>query len=216
MKTKNLPQDRTKIEAELRPKIEQELEQKFAKLFEDEVAKLNKFNQEQISRAIDEWKKEQKPPDPEEIQKLISQEYFEFEMALETADGKRTFTIRELPQAIEKKYYKQVKTALIPHIQEIAGLTIALSDTQGIEEKVLKMLDTFEPLFEILSDLVTLILDPYGKEGIDKAWVQNNLSSFRMWNIVIAQDTANRVRSFFSVASKASLDGKMMGVSIQS
>jgi hypothetical protein len=206
---------RPQIEKEIREKLEPEIDAKYAEILKEEVAKLRKYNDEQLAGVITDWKKELKPPSQEEVSQLLNQEYFEFEVALSTLEGKKTFIIRELPQAIEKKFYKQLKNSFMPRIQEFTKIFIEMSDKGDLEQKLITMLDMFEPLLDILTDVTVIILDPHAKDGITRQWVQDNLSSFRMWNLIVAQEMANRVRNFFSVASQSSLDGRMMGVSIQ-
>ncbi len=183
--------------------------------FNDELQIIKDENAKAFQKVVEEWKAEQKPPSAEDIAVLLSQEYQEFEIKLSTKEGVKAFTIRELPQSCERKFLKILKNRLIPKVKELASITADLSD--GVfEDKLTSILELFEPALEIMSDIVALILDPYGEDAsVNAEWVSRNISSNRMWNIIMAQERANKLRDFFSHVSQASLGGMTTGLSSQ-
>jgi len=214
--TKQLEHDlRLEIEEQLKPRLEQEIRTKldaeYIRNFEKEVLILKDANAKQLDQVISDWKKQQVPPNPEELKTLLNQEYIEFEIKVISSEGERVFTIRELPQSIEKKFYKMVKDRLKGKINEIADLTVKIAEG-SIEKKIESLVEVIDDSFQILAETVLMILDPFGIEKLTVEWVQNNTSSFRQWNIIVAQERANRLRDFFSHVSQSSLDGMMTGV----
>lgn len=166
----------------------QELGVRNSKLIEQEIAKI---------------KKAFEPPKPEDIQRLLEQEYVTFTVKVPWPgeDAPREFTIRELPQSVEKKFYKQLKEKLLPRAQDLAALSFKLLDGKA-EDKIKSLLDAFDQTFDILADTIVLILDPRGKnDQVTREWVQEHISSGRQWHIIEAQAEANRLRDFFSSLS---------------
>jgi len=206
------------IREEIRKDVIAELEGRAAKELADLKKQLEEQNQLAIDQAIAEFRAEQKPPSQEEIATLLSQDYLSFKVEIpwETGgdDGKqgiRTFTITELPQRMEKKFYAKFKEELIPRAGDVAKLTYdLLSGDTG--DKITALLNAFEPSFDLMAEACVMILNPRGKETtITKDWIQDNLSSYRQWNIIYAQIQVNRLRDFFSQLSRGS---KGMGMTL--
>lgn len=197
----------------LRVEIEKEVQgryaAKFAKEIEDFRTKMQADNDAALQRVIDDWKAQQQPPTVEEIHTLLSQEYLTFPVVIpwesETSTEKeRTFTIRELPQSIEKKFYKNFKEQVISRASDLGALTFDMLEGD-VGAKITKLLEVLDPAFDLMADAVVMILNPRGKEKeISREWVQENLSSYRQWNIIYAQVQVNRLRDFFSQLSRGS------------
>ena len=195
--------------------LEARIEEKYRKQFIEDSEKfkdeLRKQNETAIKQTIAEFKKRMEPPTKEDIKKLLDQEYVEFTIVIpykSSKEGaktvKRTFTIRELPQAIEKKFYSRVKDKLTPLAEEVANLSINLVEGDAAR-KIVSILDSFEPLLDVMAYAATLALNPYGEdEDITEEWVRETLSSTRIMQIVTAQGEANRMRDFFSLVSRKS------------
>jgi len=209
----------TPITSQIREEVEKEIrelyEAKFVKEIADYQQKLYEQNQQALTQAVEEFKKEQKPPTQEEIAQLLSQEYLEFNVELPWTDPPdpsctdlpacltRTFTIRELPQSKEKLFFQKLKKEIIPRASDVGALTFQLLEGD-VAKKITSALETFEPTFDLMADACVMILDHKGKEKITREWVQDNLSSYRQWNIIYAQIQVSRLRDFFSQLSRGS------------
>lgn len=200
----------------LRQQIREELRAEYSKQLAEEVTKINAENKKMMEEAIEEWQGKQKPPTNEELEKLLSQEYITFPVKVRAKGIEKEFTISELPQSIERKFFKKFKERLTPKINELAELTVKIAEGE-VERKITSILEMFEPALDILSDATLLVLNPFGKdEEVTLEWVQENIPSFRQWNIVLAQERVNRLRDFFLQASVASQGPKgMTGVGSQ-
>lgn len=211
--------DRATIELEVRLKLRQEYENLFEIWKTTAFADLEKKQDEVIATGLknyfEKWKEEQKPPEPQDIQKLLDQEYETFTVPVDyikfEGEEEKTeriiFTIRELPQAIEKRFYRQFKERLLDKVQLLEAFTQSGID-KPFEEKAKSFLTLFDESFDLLADAVVLVLNPFERrKSITKEWVQNNISSDRQWKIVEAQLKVNRLRDFFS---KVSASGQNM------
>lgn len=191
--------------------FEQKVEEKYKGLLEvwkrDELVALEQRTEgliaDEVKKRFDEWQKAQKPPSPEDLQKLLDQNYLEFKVKLHTGDGEREFTIVELPQVVEQKFYRLFKNKLLQKASVIASIAQANMD-EPMEKKFRFALDAIDESFDILAEACVLVLNPFGKtDGVTAEWIKSNLSSNRVWNIVFAQIEANRLRDFFSQISQA-------------
>ncbi len=207
---------RTQIEMELRPMLREEYEHMYQIWKSKDFAELGQKNEQIINEGLkkyfEEWKQQQTPPTPEDLQKLLDQDYETFTVPLnwENEEGKEesvTFTLRELPQSTEKKFYKQFKERLLPNLQMLEAITQAGMD-KPFDEKAKAVLALFDESFDILADAVVLCLNAYGRKAyINRQWVQDHIGSDRQWRIVEAQMKVNRLRDFFS---KVSTSGQNM------
>jgi len=203
-------------DAEIEKKIREEYEGKFAVWKTKELAELEAQQDVQIQDAVlkyvEEWKEKQKPPSKDEIQLLLSQEYVDFELLIKYADptddepsrmAQKPFTIRELPQDVEKKFYQMFRKHLTEHLPELNAFMQKNLD-KSFEEKANSFMEAFEGSFDILAETVVLVLNPYNKiSWLTLEWVQSHISSMRQWNIVQAQIDANKLRDFFSKLSQS-------------
>lgn len=200
----------TVVDETLRQEIRKEVETEYADKFKADVAEfratLETQNKDAIEKTIAEFRAKMEPPKPEEIQKLLEQEYVEFTVhtpGKTKSAEKRKFVIRELPQEIEKKFYSKLKEKLLPLATEIEGMKINLEGADAFK-RVLSLLNAFEPMLDVMAYTASLALNPYGdEEGINEKWIQKNLSSTRILQIVNAQIECNRMRDFFSLLSRS-------------
>jgi hypothetical protein len=212
--TISVEQLRAGIEADIRSTYEA----KFVRDIGIFREKMRLENDQALQKVIEEFKASQKPPSEEDVRKLLSQEYLTFEVVLpwedetETSTAQtRTFVIRELPQSVEKKFYRQFKEQLIPRASEIGGLAFAEVDGD-VAKRLKSILEAIDPAFDLMAEAVTMILNPRGKDKIvTKDWIQDNISSYRQWNIIYAQIQINRLRDFFSQISRGSKGMTILG-----
>jgi hypothetical protein len=193
--------------SELEQKLRTEYEGKFEVWKAKELATLreedDKKIQDEVKKLFDKWQRDQKPPSLEEIKTLLEQEYAEVTIKIpvyndEDEKEEQLFVIRELPQSIEQKFYKQFKDRVKQKGPELAAFTQRNID-QSFEKQLSAFLETFDGAFDVLADAVLLILNPKGKKThVDVKWVQENISSNRMYSIILAQVEVNRLRDFFS------------------
>jgi len=216
--TEDVQETLAEYKARIRKEIREETELHFkelhlvwkAKDLADLEQKMDQQVQEGVQKLFDKWQEEQKPPTPEQIEQLVKQKYATFSVELEIEDPEkddvfvtRSFTIRELPQTVEEEFYEIFKHQLQEHMGEINALA---QKTMGntVEEKVKAVLELGTGGFKVMAELVKIILNPRGKKtDITTEWVQNNVSSMRMWNIIQAQVEANKLRDFFSKLSQS-------------
>ncbi len=195
------------VEKQVREKLEPEYAAKLDKQMQEYGEKLQEQNKKVIDEAINDLRKKMEPPNPEDLQKLLDQEYLSFKIKVASSrDGKeaeRQFVIRELPQLVEKKFYAKIKDRLVPLASDIAALTLNLLEGDAAR-KVVAALNSFEPFIDLSAELVAIVLDPYEEEKITVEWVRANLSTTRIVAILNAQIECNRMRDFFSLLSRSS------------
>src|ERR1017187_7940823 len=192
----------TKEEAEIVAKILPLLADKANKAAEVKKAKelqstIEALTQENIKMRDQELQKirdSNKPPDPKELEKLLTQEYLEFAVKLPTGDGVREFVITELPQSAETRLFNTIKKKLVPALKELSAVEWNSSMTTAT--KLEKVIDSMPMALETMAELTAICLNPFGRTDIDAEWVRNNVSSVRQLNILEAQITASRFRDF--------------------
>src|ERR1019366_1147634 len=194
------------IEAEVKGRYDA----KFVKEITEFRGRLQIENDVALKEVVAEFKKSQQPPTQAEIKLLLSQEHLPFDVELpgesdpSTATTKK-FPIRELPQSVEKKFYRKFKEELLPHASDLAALSFNMAAEGDVGKQIITLLETLEPGFDLMADAVVMILNPRGKEKeISREWVQDNIGSYRQWNIINAQIQINRLRDFFSQISRGS------------
>lgn len=201
------------LERKLRAEISKEYKDRFEAWKAKELADLEdtqrKTIQEELQKLHKKIQEEQKPLSREAIQQLVDQEYAEISITLpvlKDEDGStvtETFVLRELPQAIERKFYRQFKDRVKDKGSQLAAFA-QKSQEESFEKTIVNFLETFDGAFDILSDAVSLILNPTGKRKdcngvlINSEWVANNISSNRSYSIILAQVEVNKLRDFFS------------------
>ncbi len=173
-----------------------------ARAMEKEINALKAANEEMIQAEIERFRAQNKPLEPADVEKLLTQSYAEFVVKIRERNKplEREFTIRELPQAVEKKMLALVQKNLVPHLKEVQS--IEWTSTSTVAEKIQRVLDVAPNALDTLSQICQLALDPFDEESITLTWVQTNLSSFRIVAIVEAQMLASKVRDFFASASR--------------
>jgi hypothetical protein len=175
----------------------------YAKKLESTVSELKAANSKMIDTELDKMRAANKPPDPKEIEKLLTQEYQEFKVTVYERKGKnqREFVIREMPQATELKFLKIIQQRMVPHLKELSS--VEWTSGTSMAEKLQRIIDIVPEALDMLAECCAISLDPYGDEGITKEWVQANLSSFRVMSIIESQIVAGRFRDFFSALSRS-------------
>jgi hypothetical protein len=194
--------DPKNIELQLRAELEKKNAIDIAK-FKD---KMRQDNDESLSKAIkdfyEEEKKKRQPLTREQLESLLSAEYVEFTVKVPKDDGTNlSFTLKELPQKFEKEFYKIAKETLLDLVQEYNGKDLKMADGD-IAEKIMSLMQVFEPVFDTMVKACVMCLNPYKKDEykfVDDEWVRNNLTSFRIYTIVLAQTEVNKLRDFFSL-----------------
>lgn len=227
--------DRKAWELNLRVSVRQEFEQMLEIWKTKELTALENTNKEIIEKGLIElykkYQEEQKPPSTEEIVTLLNQEYESFPVKVQVEDGEtesgeakyttELFTIRELPQSAELKFYDILQKKILTKTSELLAFTQESID-MPFEQKVKSILSVGGEAFGLMAETVLIVLNPFGKrkingKEIDRKWIQDNISSNRQWNIVEAQLKVNRVKDFFSRISASGQQTQMMmtGVNFQ-
>lgn len=197
---------RTQLIAELTPVITAKVEADKKVEIAIELDKLRKESDVKIQQLVNDRfkqiKKEQKPLTKEQIQTLLDQEYATFDVKLRYPDdektGYKTFTLRELPQSIEKRFYEQGQKLLLEKARELSAASFKLGEGDMLT-KITEWMQFFNPVFDIMADACAMCLNPFGTDPqVNKDWVQKNVSSYRILMIVRAQVEINKLRDFFS------------------
>lgn len=208
------------LELKLRKELRDEYRAEYERLLEiwkmKELAVLESKQDEQINlkvgEFIDQYKKEMTPPTVEEVQAILDQEYITFNIKVDVHHGagkgtQKTFVIAELPQEIEKHFYQLFRNKIETKLETLSSFDQSLMD-MPFEKKARAMLELIDDGFDVLAEATLCVLNPFGEDkDVDIKWLQRNLSSNRMWDIVESQILANRIRDFFS---KLSQSGKRM------
>lgn len=200
---KNEAQQEVNLEEKIRTELQTEYQNRLESQVKEISQKMSEENQKVVAEAIERFRKEMTPPGQQDIKALVEQEYveveFEIQIGHKAGGGKRKFVIRELPQSVERKMFKKVKEKLVPLSTELAGLSLNLMDGD-MAKKLVQVMNTFDPMLEVMTSVCTLCLNPFGEEeGVDEKWVADNLSSTRIVKVVTAQSQCNKLRDFFSL-----------------
>jgi hypothetical protein len=203
------------IRTTLHKEIENDFQHRLEIWKNKEFANFRDGQDAQVKRLVFEYmeneKKARQPLTPEEIQKLLDQDYLTFTIKLRMGSGDNNVkecTIRELPSEIEHKFYRVFKERVKDKMSDLAALALETMD-QGMEKRLQAFFNTFDGAFDVLADATVLVLNPFGDDSeITLTWVKKNLSMIRQWNICQAQIEVNRLRDFFS---KAFLAGTQVG-----
>lgn len=181
----------------------QELQLEFDQSLKKKFQELEEQNKMAISEAIDQWKKKQEPPTPQDIQKLLEGDAPEFKVSLKVNGESQVFTIHELPARVEKQFLRMLREELMQHMGLIAGLTVDLLKGQA-DDKLKTVLQAIEPVTGVISKTTSLILTNSQENGSGKEitpeQVDGSLSLTKQLQLLTAQVEANRVRDFFSYA----------------
>ena len=202
-------------QADFEVRLRKDLQKEYDSRLENEVLKISHRMQEEnkkvIAEALENYRKQMVPPTENDIQKLLDQEYVEFKVKLRVPSKggeeryvDKTFTIKELPQKLEKKILKRAKDVMVPFSQDIAALSFKVLEGDA-SEKLVQLMNTFEPFLDLMCDICAIVLNPYDEEeDIDTEWVKENVSSTRIFKILNAQFEVNKMRDFFSLLFQGS------------
>jgi autotransporter translocation and assembly factor TamB len=199
------------LEIGIRSKLEAEYSTRLQKEINDISKKMTEDNKKIVAEAIERFRKEMTPPNEQDIQKLLNQEYVEFKIDIryQAKGGEdkwktKNFVIQEVPNKVEKRIYASIKKILVPFATEIASITMNMLEGDAAK-KVVQIMNTFEPLLDTMVSIATIVLNPYDEDAeVDEDWVRENLSSTRIVKIVNAQIECNRMRDFFSLLFQGS------------
>lgn len=192
------------VKTMLRPEVRTELEAEYAQKQREFQETLRTETQALIANNMDEWRKSQEPLGPDDLAKLLNQEYVEFPLKLKIKgeETKRTFTICELPQEAEIKFVKIIQKNIIPLVQQVNAAEWTLDGS--ILEQIQGIMQNLPTALDFAAELTAICLDPWGEDtSIDKVWVTKNISVYRIGAIVAAQFEANKYRDFFSGGFRA-------------
>jgi hypothetical protein len=184
-------------------KVRLDYEQRFIIWKKTELAEIQKDADDKIrdmvSQFWEKWKAEQEPLTPDKIQLLLNQEYGSFPIKMFCIkEGKeREFIIRELPQKVERKFYRQFQRR-VKEYGPMLNAFVQANMGQPFEKQIEAFMEAFDNAFDVLAETVAICIDPFEEEGIDMEWIQNNISSQRQFSIIRAQMEVNRLRDFFS------------------
>ena len=174
-----------------------------AKELQSFVDRLKADNELQIKQTIEKIRNEAKPTSPADLEKLLSQEYVEVTFTVKertNSYNERTFVLRELPQTIELKFLKSIQQTIVPRLREVTSIEWSEGN---VTQKLQRLIEMLPDAMDTLAENCATCLDPFGYEKIDKNWVQSNLSSFRIFNVIEAQVMVSKMRDFFYSISKA-------------
>lgn len=201
------------IKLQLRSELEPQIREEFKKKFEVDIAlfkdDLRKNNDEMLREAVQKFEEEERkkriPLSADELQKLLSKEYVTFKVKLQKDNDTIDFILKELPQSVERELYSIAKNSLASASQEFSGFNLRTFEGDVLQ-KILGMMELFQPLQDILAKCCVLCLDPPRGENkvkkhewLTEAWVIENLSNYRITTIVLAQVEVNKMRDFFSI-----------------
>ena len=181
-----------------------------AKELKREVEQLTEENRKYIQAELDKIRKANEPLSPEELTKLLSQEYVEFPVQVRIArngTGVRDFVIRELPVAVERKVLTTIQKTLAPRLKELSSLDWSAEATNL--SKLNKMVSMIPGALDTLAECTAICLNPYDEHSdVNGEWVMNNLNVYKMYNVLQAQANASRWRDFFLAVYQA-IPGQM-------
>lgn len=193
-----------KILPGLTDEISRQAEAVKAKQLSEQIALLSEENRKQMERVIADIRKANTPLSPDEVSKLLEQEYATFTFRLTDSAGTvRSFTIRELPIAAEKKLMAVIRSSIVSRMKDFAAINWADTGGEGQLNKLAEIIRVIPDAVDNLAGLVAIILDPRSETpDISQDWVIGNMGMNRMLNILNAQMQASRYRDFFSLASR--------------
>jgi hypothetical protein len=199
------------IKVEIRPSVIKEVSDSIRTEAETEIAKIKDSmrvdNDLLIKRSIKEWQDKQesakKPLTPEELQILLNQEYVTFKVSVRKTKEDDSIelielTLGELSQNKEEEFYKLAKDFVKENITSLGGNAFKLTEGD-LFEKLGTMMDVFDPVFSTMAKACVICLNPDGKhKWLTTEWIQSNMNSFRIMNVIKAQTEINKLRDFFS------------------
>lgn len=184
------------IAAKVRAQAQAEAAKDLAKQTQELIGQNNRMMADEVEKI----RASIKPPDPKQLEQLLSQEYGEMEFKIKTRkkDETRTFVLREMPQLAEKRFFKMIADKIVPHIKELAAVEWAAAASRA--EQVQRMLEIIPDGLDTLAECCAICLDPYEEDSVDAKWVQLNMGSNRIVTVIEAQLTVSKMRDFISSA----------------
>src|SRR6185312_5105310 len=171
------------LKASLKPEIRAELEVEYSKKFDAQMEVIREQNREYVDAQFAAVRKAQEPLAEDDIKKLLSQEYVEFDVLLrlpskedKSKKENRTFIICEQPSAVEERFLKVLKKALIPLLQDRDNLSFRL-EKASLVEKIQIIIEASEEALNAGAELVAVCLDPWEEDKtINKNLVRKYIS----------------------------------------
>jgi hypothetical protein len=153
---------------------------------------------EKLNQEMVKFRQSLTPPTPAEIKKLLTQTYETFPVPIPAKNGEeRVFTIVEVPQSIELKFTSKLEASIAPKLKELSAFKMVMTEA-NVEEQITHIVQLLSKSLAAMAEITVIVLNPFNEhEDVDVAWVQNNLSSYRMLQIIQAQIHCNRLRDFF-------------------
>lgn len=167
------------------------------------VEELRLSNANNIQAELDKMRKANTPLTPEELAKLVNQEYIEYTVTVSMGKNKqqRNFVIGELAAAAEKKLITAIKKTLSSRVKELSALD--WSSTNTTLERLDKLIEMVPGALDTIADCVAICLDPHKEDAdINGEWVMNYMTIQKMLVVLRLQAEVNRWRDFFSLASQ--------------
>ena len=202
--TQEAPETVEQMEARVKAGLTKEFEERFEIWKAKELANLAESQEAviktEVQKLVKEYQDKQKPLEIGEIQKLVEQEYAEVTLQVKVrgSANRKSFTIGELPQSVERKFYKQFVAEVKKHGTQMAAIVQANMD-ESFEKILENFLDGFDGAFPIMAEATAIILNPFDEDkDVTAEWVSQNISSNRQLSIIMAQVEVNRLRDFFS------------------
>lgn len=189
------------LAARIRQEAQAEAKAEAAKELARQTQELIAQNTRMIEDEVKKLREQMQPPDPKQLEELISQEYGEMTVKVfprKGSDGQRErdFILRELPQAAEKKMLGMLSKKIVPHLRELASVEWSAASTQA--EKMQKVIELIPDGLDVLAACCAICFDPFGDDGISTEWIQNNMGSSRIMNAIEAQLAISKIRDFGS------------------
>jgi hypothetical protein len=164
--------------------------------------KLVEQNEKAFKNVVEQWKKDQTPPTPQEVQALIDGEFPEFPIAVNLKGQPVKGVIRELGAKHERKFVRIVREKAPAHFDIISGAILNFAAGQSTEDKLMAALGTLEPLSGLISEATSIVLTAAIGYEVTAEEIDDSMSTTRQVLLLRAQFDANRLRDFFSHGSR--------------
>lgn len=191
--------ERIALENSLRHEFQKQLDDSRVDLEE----KLREQNKKALSEFMEDYKKQNTPPTPEEVQKMLDQEYPEFRAKIRLNGSSETVVLRELPASAERKFVRLIQEKTAPQIREFAKLMLDIlrerETDKGDLDALFKNLP-LDPISDMISEGTAIVLSHALDRVVKPEEVEASMSHSRQLSILLAQADCNRVRDFFSYA----------------
>lgn len=194
-----------KILPKLSAKIAAEADLRANKRIDGFIAQLKADNAKAIEQTIEQIKKDAKPLEPGDVEKLLSQDYLTITVKVPTREKGKTkqleFVLSEQPQAVEQRFLKILKEKLVPYMKLLTS--VDFKNATDMSSKLQTVIDVVPEALDLMSELVAIALNPHNESEyafVTPEWVKNHMSSYRQFNVIMGQVSVSRIRDFFSAA----------------